>query len=369
MARFIVGDELGNLKTLRYAFGKEGDAPQLKTIHQGSAEGSTRAVQALAVNTADNETIVRSQPSVYLTLTRSVLSCTADGALRRARAAEGQVEADIAALPARLCDWKLASNGDAFAYGGDEVEVSLWDTEKAFAAPPVVVSEPAPSAGKKRKRNDVLLPGEIWRAKNVANDNLGLRQPVHNTSLAFISSTSTSAHDIAAGTQYGHVRRYDTRAARKPVADWDKIAKIGGVRAVQKGLNEHELFVSDAGCNLMSLDLRNGHVAYSYKGIAGAVVSMAPAPSLLVSAGLDRLVRIHSTFPPQLGQQERKGEVLQKVFSKSVPTVVAWDQRAVEPQTAAKDAEEAEEKEETDRLWEEMEDADDESSARKKQRK
>ena len=96
---------------------------------------------------------------------------------------------------------------------------------------------------------------------------------------------------------------------------------------------------------------------------------MAPAPSLLVSAGLDRLVRIHSTFPPQLGQQDRKGEVLQKVFSKSVPTVVAWDQRAVEPQTAAEDAEEAEEKEETDRLWEEMEDADDETSARKKQRK
>ncbi|KAL1749953.1 hypothetical protein FB107DRAFT_294816 [Schizophyllum commune] len=308
MARFIVGDELGNLKALRYALGKEGEAAQLKTIHQGSAEGSTRTVQALAVSTADNETIVR----------RSVLSCTANGALRRTRAAEGQVEADIAALPARLCDWKLASEGDAFAYGGDEVE-------KAFAAPPIVVSEPAPPAGKKRKRNDVLLPGEIWRAKNVANDNLGLRQPVHNTSLVFISSTSTSAHDIAAGTQYGHVRRYDTRAARKPVADWDKVAKIGGVRAVQKGLNEHELFVSDAGCNLMSLDLRNGHVTYSYKGIAGAVVSMAPAPSLLVSAGLDRLVRIHSTFPPQLGQQERKGEVLQKVFSKSVPVRTRYD--------------------------------------------
>uniref|UniRef100_D8PSH8 Ribosome biogenesis protein NSA1 n=1 Tax=Schizophyllum commune (strain H4-8 / FGSC 9210) TaxID=578458 RepID=D8PSH8_SCHCM len=367
MARFIVGDELGNLKTLRFALGQEGDAPQLKTIHQGSVEGSTRAVQVLAVNTADNETIVRSHPSVVSA--RSVLSCTANGALRRTRAAEGQVEADIAALPTRLCDWKLAPNGDAFAYGGDEVEVSVWDTEKAFTAPPVVVSKPAPPAGKKRKRNDVLLPGEIWRAKNVANDNLGLRQPVHNTSLTFISSTSTSAHDIVAGTQYGHVRRYDTRAARKPVADWDNVVKIGGVRAVQKGLNEHELFVSDAGCNLMSLDLRNGHVAYSYKGIAGAVVSMAPAPSLLVSAALDRLVRIHSTFSPQLGQQDRKGEVLQKVFSKSVPTVVAWDQRAVQPQTALKDAEEAEEKEETDRLWEEMEDADDETSARKKQRK
>ena len=114
----------------------------------------------------------------YLTLTRSVLSCTANGALRRTRAAEGQVEADIAALPARLCDWKLASNGDAFTYGGDEVEVSLWDTEKAFAAPPVVVSEPAPPAGKKRKRNDVLLPGEIWRAKNVSLRSLSRGHPL-----------------------------------------------------------------------------------------------------------------------------------------------------------------------------------------------
>lgn len=114
----------------------------------------------------------------YLNTSRSVLSCTANGALRRTRAAEGQVEADIAALPARLCDWKLASNGDAFTYGGDEVEVSLWDTEKAFAAPPVVVSEPAPPAGKKRKRNDVLLPGEIWRAKNVSLRSLSRGHPL-----------------------------------------------------------------------------------------------------------------------------------------------------------------------------------------------
>ena len=114
----------------------------------------------------------------YLTLTRSVLSCTANGALRRTCAAEGQVEADIAALPARLCDWKLASDGDAFAYGGDEVEVSLWDTERAFAAPPIVVSEPAPPAGKKRKRNDVLLPGEIWRAKNVSLKSVSFCHPL-----------------------------------------------------------------------------------------------------------------------------------------------------------------------------------------------
>ena len=64
MARFIVGDELGNLKALRYALGQKGEAPLLTTTLQGSAEGSTRTAQALAVSTADNETIVRRQPSV-----------------------------------------------------------------------------------------------------------------------------------------------------------------------------------------------------------------------------------------------------------------------------------------------------------------
>ncbi|TRM55849.1 hypothetical protein BD626DRAFT_415277 [Schizophyllum amplum] len=363
MARFILGDELGNLKTLRYPSAVEGEAPQLKIVHQGSSGSSTRSVQALAVNASEESTIVAagySNGSAAI----SVISCTANGALRRTNASAGQ-EADVATLPARLCDWKLSSGGDAFAYGGEEVELSVWNLEQAFASRPP--ESATPSAAKKRKRNDVLLPGELWRAKNVANDKLGLRQPVHNTSLTFISSTTTSVHDIAVGTQLGHVRRYDTRSARRPVADWEKVAKIGGVKEVQKGLSEHELFVSDQGCNLLSLDLRNGRVAYSYKGIAGAVCSIATAPDVLVSAGLDRLVRIHSTFPPQIGQQDRKGEILHKIFSKSVPTVAAWDQHAVEPRNTVDEVEEAE-VEETDRLWEEMEDAEDESSSRKRRK-
>ncbi|TRM57579.1 hypothetical protein BD626DRAFT_514348 [Schizophyllum amplum] len=375
MARFILGDELGNLKTLRYPSAVEGEAPQLKIVHQGSSRSSTRSVQALAVNASEESTIVAAgysngSAAMYsldgddtidvlsewkeprfkqqyvglgiLPTSRSVISCTANGALRRTNASAGQ-EADVATLPARLCDWKLSSGGDAFAYGGEEVELSVWNLEQAFASRPP--ESATPSAAKKRKRNDVLLPGELWRAKNVANDKLGLRQPVHNTSLTFISSTTTSVHDIAVGTQLGHVRRYDTRSARRPVADWEKVAKIGGVKEVQKGLSEHELFVR----------------------IAGAVCSIATAPDVLVSAGLDRLVRIHSTFPPQIGQQDRKGEILHKIFSKSVPTVAAWDQHAVEPRNTVDEVEEAE-VEETDRLWEEMEDAEDESSSRKRRK-
>ena len=67
----------------------------------------------------------------------------------------------------RLSEWRLSNDGCSFAYGGEEVETSVWDTEKAFAP-----KEPSPESHaveiKKRKRGDQLLPGEVWRAKNVS---------------------------------------------------------------------------------------------------------------------------------------------------------------------------------------------------------
>jgi len=107
------------------------------------------------------------------------------------------------------------------------------------------------------------------------------------------------------------------------------VGKIGGLKVVEKGLAEHETFVSDQGGNLFSLDLRTGGIVYGYKGLAGAVTSIAPSPSLLASAALDRFSRIHSTFAPPSEarqQQEKKGEILDKIFMKSTPTVVIWDQ-------------------------------------------
>lgn len=116
------------------------------------------------------------------------------------------------------------------------------------------------------------------------NDNLGLRQPVHITSLTYLQPSSSHYH-LLTGTELGDVRRYDTRA-RRPVADWKGIGKIGGVKKVEKGFAEQwvfpnishwaqiliyyaifsEVFVSDKGCNLFALDLRNGAILCGYKG-------------------------------------------------------------------------------------------------------
>ncbi|KAG6818157.1 hypothetical protein H0H87_000062 [Tephrocybe sp. NHM501043] len=284
-------------------------------------------------------------------------SCTSNGALRLASLsseAEGP-SFHLASLPTRLRAWRMSTRQETFAYGGDEVDVSVWDAERAFA-PQSTPSEPE---SKKRKR-DTLFPGELWRAKNVQNDNLGLRQPLRITSLTYLSSP----HHLVSGTELGSVRRYDTRAARRPLSDW-KIGKAGGIRSIENGKADHELFVSDSGSNLYAVDLRNGQIAYGYQGISGAVVSIAPSTSFLASASLDRYVRVHSTFSPpkQVGQQqEHQGEVLDKIFMKSTPTVITWDHATLQ--------EPAVPTQEDDDVWETMVttgvDSDDDLRSRKK---
>lgn len=67
----------------------------------------------------------------------------------------------------RLTEWRLAKDEQTFAYAGDEVELSVWNTEEAFSKQTEKSSTGTDAQSKKRKRADQLLPGEIWRAKNV----------------------------------------------------------------------------------------------------------------------------------------------------------------------------------------------------------
>ena len=131
--------------------------------------------------------------------------------------------------------------------------------------------------------------------------------------------------------------------------------------------------MSDHGCNLFALDLRNGKVSFGYKGLSGAVTSVTSSPSLLVSAAEDRFIRLHSTFPPppQVGQQqENKGEVLDKLYVKVKPTVVLWDGKVDELETKATENDVDESDDDDDDVWDKLEDvdSDDEATARKKTR-
>ncbi|KAF7294980.1 hypothetical protein MIND_01036100 [Mycena indigotica] len=384
---FLVGDELGHLKALH--INASGTPSELVQLDSDSTPSSVAAISVreskvavafasglvtrytwdrdkeLAQTSSWKETRLRPQET-FVGLQQSergIYSCTSNGALRLVT---DDGETSLGSLPARLCVWRHDPASQTFSYGGNEVDVSVWDSKAAFASTDASVSS------SKRKRND-LFPGETWRSKNVQTDNLGLRQPIRITTLNYLPSASSP--QLLAGTQLGDLRRYDTRAARRPISQWAGIAKTGGVKVLEKGLADHEVLVGDHGCNLSSVDLRNGRIVYSYKGLSGAITSVAPSSlshsdgrgaHLLVSTALDRYCRIHTTFPPPAvagsnQDNSSKGQVIEKIFTTSVPTVVAWDgvhQTPVQPP------------DEDDDVWDEMENigSDDESDRRKRRR-
>ena len=100
-------------------------------------------------------------------------------------------------------------------------------------------------------------------------------------------------------------------------------------------------------------------------GIAGAVSSLAPSPSLLASVAQDRFLRLHSTFPPPKEpgqQQEHKGEVLDKLYMKAIPTAVVWDRREDAGQGASAAEGDADEVDDDD-VWDAMENVEDDQEA------
>lgn len=136
----------------------------------------------------------------------------------------------------------MPNDPQTFSYGGDEVDVSVWNTERAFQSA---------DSSKKRKHNE-LFSGEVWRAKNasglqlgvhsliifaqVPHNNLQLRQPVRITAISHVSPTN-----ILAGTQLGSLKRYDIRAARKPVSDWEKVFTGNTVTTVETGFSDQSV--------------------------------------------------------------------------------------------------------------------------------
>ncbi|KAF9480119.1 hypothetical protein BDN70DRAFT_833309 [Pholiota conissans] len=391
MSRFLVGDDLGNIKTLRYSPKlTEESKISVKTVYKYDVSSGACSVQRLASSRGAGHTTlaaafsngtcllsslkdddsfevlskwdeIRSANGRFIGLSlyeSSVFTCTSNGMLRKTNfdlegdtTMAGISRSECSILPSRLFDWKLSEDAHTFAYGGDEVDLSVWNTEGAFQEPPAPTST---TSSKKRKRNEDLLPGEIWRARNVPNDHLGLRQPIRITALSYLSSSSPS-HNLITGTQFGDIRCYDTRAARRPVSNWAGIGKVGGIKCIEKGMSEHELFIGDGGSNLYSIDLRTGSILYGYKGLSGSITSIAPSPTIMASTALDRYARVHSVVPPPAvagSHMEQKGLLLKKMYLISVPTTIVWDKW--EKSTTINE-ESSEEENEDDEVWDTME--------------
>ncbi|KAG6897464.1 hypothetical protein C0992_001239 [Termitomyces sp. T32_za158] len=244
MRRFLVGDELGNIKSISFSpdVPDGTDKTSLKMLRNGTSD----AVEVLGVGPPTDGVGSQLVCVIFVNfgsgrLTRSFQAKIVAG-FSSGLASSFSLDHSNGDQLQEVFQWKETRLRDGqkyigldvsekFAYGGDDVDVSVWDTERAFI-PQTSSSE---SQGKKRKR-DALFTGELWRAKNVQNDNLGLRQPVRITSLTYLATSPTS-HHMAAGTGLGNVRRYDTQASKRPVSDW-KIAKVGGIGSLEQGMSE-----------------------------------------------------------------------------------------------------------------------------------
>jgi ribosome biogenesis protein NSA1 len=74
----------------------------------------------------------------------------------------------------------------------------------------------------------------------------------------------------------------------------------------------------------------------------------------LASTSLDRFFRVHSTIPPD-SQSDTKGLVVDKLYTKSIPTAVIWDPTYDDHAHLPHD----EDEDDGDKVWEEMQDVDD----------
>jgi len=75
MPRFLVGDELGNIKSLQYSpVSQETQKSVLKTLHDGTSTGRTKGIQKLALSNAGEKSLVRSACSLLLVTSRVMLN-------------------------------------------------------------------------------------------------------------------------------------------------------------------------------------------------------------------------------------------------------------------------------------------------------
>lgn len=155
---------------------REWKEPRMKTpaVSYIGLDISERSVGALYLLTTLSS--AGNSPLSHPTINRGVYTCTTSGHLRLTKnpfeASNGSDDTNFskASLPMRLCDFHLSPDTKSFAYGGDEVDLSLWDAELAFTGSASTnPDEKAASESRKRKKpsSSDLLPGEVWRAKNV----------------------------------------------------------------------------------------------------------------------------------------------------------------------------------------------------------
>ncbi|KAI8618263.1 WD40-repeat-containing domain protein [Chytriomyces sp. MP71] len=158
----------------------------------------------------------------------------------------------------------------------------------------------------------------VWKAKNVPNNYLDMRMPVHVTDIAFVPVQAVGDAVVPAriciSTLFKHFRAYDISGGkRQPVVSVE--AGEMPLKRVAVSPDGVQAVVTDTTGTTVQLLTETGARVGAYKGFAGAVTAIAlvddPANDgtpLLVTAGMDRFLRIY--------ERDGKRRLLHKVYLK-----------------------------------------------------
>ncbi|KAJ1994778.1 Ribosome biogenesis protein nsa1 (NOP7-associated protein 1) [Coemansia spiralis] len=307
---FVVGRKNGRIELVSKAdggvlheFSEPGFSDPLE--HNGKATSERRYVGVAATNT-------------------HFVSCTNAGEIRYQAFASGT--AKLLRLQPDTWRMRVHNKHPILAVGGRDQELSIWDAETVGT----------------EKNDGYQRPTcePLFRSKNVPNDKLDMRVPVWVTDIRFLNDNALSPQ-LAVSTGHKQIRIYDTKARQRPVHNWE-----AGKHPIYHLLASHtkpELFFADNMGGLQQLDMRMGKVVGGYKGIAGAVKSIALSEdgTKVAAAGLDRFLRVY--------EADGMRRLLHRAYIKQRVSHVVWDWDVRDLS-----AEEIE-RQEVDEIWDNME--------------
>ncbi|GFZ45689.1 hypothetical protein JCM24511_03418 [Saitozyma sp. JCM 24511] len=349
--QIVVADDAFRISTLRLSSPAEPAPPEVVSQHKVVSRANTNDIWTGLVNV---------QSGHISSLTSGLLAWIPSSSDRSSPSLQTtNVPSPVLALASH------SPEATSVALAGKEVDVSLWDIERTFAAGPA--GEEGAKDGKSKsgikRKNAALEPGEIWRAKNLPNDHLSLRPPIHHLSLSFLPS---APHLLVSGTKSGSVRRYDTRQ-RKPVSDW-KVAKEGGVGSVCPGA-EH----TSTAHHLVSIPPPTGASSSSGHGSGSGSGSLGFSASLgLATISSDASLRVHTTTPPPEGDSGnwrgngngKKGGTYGMVGGVGVGGFICsgWGEISEDEAGVSDEEEDVDDEEDDEEVWEGMSEVEDEGA-------
>jgi WD40 repeat protein len=163
-----------------------------------------------------------------------------------------------------------------------------------------------------------------WREKNVAHDELSLRQPVWITDLQFFHDSSTK---LITGTAYHEARIYDINAGKRAVMNIKAAEHM--ITSVALSRDNNLIILGDGMGRLQQLDARNGRLLATFHQIAGSVRAVATHNSLplLAECGLDRFLRLYDVNSRKLqGKLYLKQKLNCLLWSQALPTTIKQEE-------------------------------------------